>query len=91
MTSKDVCSALESFKKFKVVKGEYSNRNRITLNQFVKKHPKGKYYVLHRGHAFAVVDGVVYDHTNGKRRQVTCAYRVYSQKDLEDLKRERLQ
>lgn len=87
MTTKEVCSALESFKRFKVVKGEYSRKNRITLNQFVKKHPIGKYYLMHRGHAFAVIDGVVHDHTNGKRRQVTCAYRVYSPKDLEELLR----
>lgn len=82
MTTRDIERSLEGFKKFKAVKGPYSDSNRITLNQFIKKHPKGKYYVLHRGHAFAIVDGVVYDHSNKKRRQITCAYRVYDLKSL---------
>lgn len=86
MFEKEIISALEGMKTFKVVRGQYSNNNRITLNQFVKRHPKGKYFVCHRGHAFAVVDGVVFDHSNQKRRQVTLAYRVYSQEDLRRLK-----
>ena len=89
MLSKEISEALEAMKTFRVVKGEYGNNNRITLNKFLKKHPKGKYYLCHRGHAFAVVDGVVYDHSNKKRRQITMAYRVYSQEDLRRLKSEK--
>lgn len=36
------------------------NKN-ITLNKFLSLYPMGKYYVRKRGHAFAVVDGVVVD------------------------------
>ena len=32
-----------------------------TLAGFIKTHPKGKYVIVKRGHAFAVVDGVALD------------------------------
>lgn len=37
--------------------------NGMTINRFVKSHPKGSYYVLVRGHALAVVNGTVQDWT----------------------------
>lgn len=82
-------SALNGMKKFKAKKGEYSDKNRICVSHFVKKHPKGKYYVLVRGHAFAIIDGVVYDYKEGGRRQITQAWRVYSQEELIEMKKEK--
>ena len=89
MLQKDICLALESMKKFKAVKGEYSRKNRITVNRFIKKHPVGTYYVANRGHAFVIKDGVLYDHSNMKRRQILCAYRIYNQKELQELRNAR--
>lgn len=59
------------------VKGPYTNNNRITITQFIKKHPKGRFFCVHRGHAFAIIDGVLYDHTDKPRRQILYARRVY--------------
>lgn len=77
--------ALESMNKFRVKKGPYDQRNRITVGQFIKKHPIGTYYVANNGHAFVIKDGEIYDHTEGLRRQITCAYRVYSKDELDML------
>lgn len=48
----------------------------ITLNQFCKRYPKGRFYVLVKGHALAVVDGVIHDHSYKPRRHVLMAYKV---------------
>lgn len=58
-------------------KGPYSKGNRITIKKFCQSHPEGRYWVFVRGHALAVIDGVVYDHSHRPSRQITCAYRVY--------------
>lgn len=62
---------------YKVVKGPYDRNNRITINQFVKKHPVGRFYVCVSGHALSIIDGVVYDHTDKPRRLINRAWRVY--------------
>jgi hypothetical protein len=31
-----------------------------TTISFLKKFPKGRYFILIKGHAFAIIDGVVY-------------------------------
>lgn len=77
MRTKDLESAIQSCKLAKVKIGPYSRGNRISLSQFCKKHPVGRYYVGVRGHALCVKDGVVYDHSEKPRRQVTFAARVY--------------
>ena len=44
-----------------------------TRAQFVKKNPKGRYVLLSRGHACALVDGVIHDwasRTSGARTRV---------------------
>lgn len=74
--------ALTSMTQYKAVKGPYTKDNRITIKKFIEKHPEGRYYCLCRGHAFAIVDGVLYDHTEKWRRQITCAYRVYTKEEL---------
>lgn len=67
----------QSLKKTKHKVGPYTTANRIQLKKFCEKHPKGRYYVALCGHAIAVIDGVVYDHSDRPRRQVTWAMRVY--------------
>lgn len=67
----------KSLKRTKFVVGEYSKTNRITVKQFCEKHPIGRFYVCVRGHAFAIVDGCVYDYCDKPRRQITWAMRVY--------------
>ena len=52
---------------------------RENLTSFIKTHPKGKYVVIKRGHAFAVIDGVAHDaHSSccGSRSIVKYAYKV---------------
>lgn len=66
-----------SLKKTKYKVGPYSKANRITLKNFIEKHNEGRFYVCVRGHALAVVDGVIYDYKEGLRRQVTWAMRVH--------------
>lgn len=82
MSKTELIVALDSCKKSKVRKGPYSRDNRISLSRFCKKHNTGRYYVLVRGHALCVKDGVVYDWYHGPRRQVTFAARVYLEGEL---------
>lgn len=39
------------------------NMRQKTLRRFLLEHPTGKYYCNKRGHAFAIIDGVVSDRT----------------------------
>ncbi|MEG0153345.1 MAG: hypothetical protein RR744_09295 [Cellulosilyticaceae bacterium] len=73
--SKDVIP--QSLKNTKYVVGEYSRSNKITVKQFCEKHNIGRYYVCVRGHAFAIIDGQVYDHFDKPRRRILWAMRVY--------------
>lgn len=77
MTTSQVISALKSVKKSTVVEGHYSRANSVSLKKFLEKHNKGRYYVLVRGHALAVIDGMIYDHKEGLQRRVIGAWRVY--------------
>ena len=87
MLIKQIERALSSTSKFFFKKGEYSSSNRITLKKFTEKHPEGKYYILVRGHALSVIDGVVYDYIDKPRRQVTGAWRCYTKEEIEALKK----
>lgn len=60
---------------FERVKG-ISVVNRISLSEFCSAHPRGRYWVGVAGHALAVINGRVHDHTLGLRRRVSEAYRV---------------
>lgn len=51
---------------------------------------KGKYYIVSRGHAYAVIDGVIYDYKESKRRQVIGAWRVYTKDEVEELRKHAL-
>lgn len=48
----------------------------MNLSTFSKKYPKGKYYILVKGHALAVIDGEIVDHTDKPKRRVRYAWRV---------------
>jgi hypothetical protein len=50
----------------------------ITLTRFLRENPRGRYFVVRNGHAFAVIDGVVHDWRNGTgpRSRIRFAYEV---------------
>ena len=77
MFTRDIENMFLSIKKSKVRKGPYTKQNRITLGKFIAKHPEGRFFVLVRGHALCVIDGVLFDHNESTRRQVTSAWRIY--------------
>jgi hypothetical protein len=47
---------------------------RITLNQFIKQNPKGRFYVVVRGHAVGIIDGVCIDTVTPKGRARVLIY-----------------
>jgi hypothetical protein len=54
-----------------------SFRNPVTVNKFVQRYPAGTYYVLIRGHVFAIMHGTVHDMIEPKPGQrITMAWRV---------------
>lgn len=67
----------EILSEYTIKKGPYDWDNKIPLGQFCKKHPVGRYFVVVRGHALAVIDGVIYDHSYKPRRMVVGAWRVH--------------
>ena len=40
-------------------------RGEPTVNQFLKAHPTGTFYVVRSGHAFVIKDGVIHDWKSG--------------------------
>ena len=50
----------------------------ITLSEFCKTHPIGRYWVGVTGHALVVENGRVCDHSDKVRRRVDMAWRVCS-------------
>lgn len=48
----------------------------MNLSTFSKKYPKGKYYILVKGHALAVINGEIVDHTDKPKRRVRFAWKV---------------
>lgn len=54
----------------------YSTCSKISISKFIKLHPKGIYYCLSAGHAFAIIDGILYDHSDKPRRMIKHAVRV---------------
>jgi hypothetical protein len=56
--------------------------NRYTVNKFIRKYPKGRYWVSRRGHSFAIIDGVVYDTNENKPLQILYeAYEFIARKE----------
>jgi hypothetical protein len=48
----------------------------VTLGEFCKAHPVGRYWVNVTGHALAVINGQVHDHSLKPRRRVRYAWRI---------------
>lgn len=82
LSTLQIYTLFDNVKKNKWTKCPYGISNRITINQFIKKHPKGRFYCLVRGHAIAIVDGVLYDYEKGGKRQITTAFRVYLEGEI---------
>ena len=47
-----------------------------SVGKFVRTHPQGKFLIWVRGHVFAVVNGIIYDHTNKPSRHISGAWSV---------------
>ena len=77
MQLSQVEAAFEGVRKAKITKGPYTYKNRITVSKFLQKHPEGRFFCVSRGHAYAVIDGKVYDYKKGPRRQIVAAWRIY--------------
>lgn len=85
MNNKQLKEMMLGFTKYKVIDGGYSSGERITINAFIKKHPKGKFYCCNRGHAFAIIDSVLYDYCDKPRREILLAWRFYNEQDLKEI------
>lgn len=48
----------------------------LSLAQFCRVHRRGRYWVNVTGHALAVIDGKIHDHSYSPRRRVRYAWRV---------------
>jgi hypothetical protein len=60
------------------VKGEVRKRQ-MTVGTFVKQNPKGTFFVLVKGHAFTIKDGVVignWDDAVKTKRPMRCAFEI---------------
>lgn len=59
----------------------------LTIQKFIKKYPTGRYVVNRSGHAFCVIDGVIYDHLKNKPMQrIVGIWRIESSKRLDTIK-----
>lgn len=75
--------AIEGLKAEGTIKGfqgatEIEGFHRMTINQFIEKFPRGRFICQCHGHAFAIINGLVYDNadrTSG-RHQIKCAWRI---------------
>lgn len=60
------------------VKGEIRRRN-MTVGTFIKKNPKGTFFVIVKRHAFTIKDGVVignYEDAVKTRKFMKCAFEI---------------
>lgn len=58
----------------KLVNPKYKKETGYTVKSFMEQHPVGRYFIIVKGHALALVDGVLYgnysEQFDGFRRQV---------------------
>lgn len=58
----------------KLTNPKYKKETGYTVKSFMEQHPKGNYFMIVKGHALALVDGILYGNSdeqyNGFRRQV---------------------
>jgi hypothetical protein len=52
-------------------------KGQMTLMQFVKAYPEGRFLVLGKRHAVALVDGVVHDWNNSRTKERSRIYRAW--------------
>jgi hypothetical protein len=60
------------------VKG-FITKRKMTVGTFIKNNPTGTFFILVRGHAFTIKDGVVignYEDSIKKRRIMRCAFEI---------------
>lgn len=57
--------------------GTKDTEHHMTIGNFLKRYPEGRYWVFVSGHALAIIDGIVHDHSYKPRRRVKLAYRVH--------------
>lgn len=74
-------AAIKAGKRFVPYRDIYTaqfSANGKTLKRFCKDNPKGTFYVKVRGHAVAIVDGVMHDWTadTAGRRKIISAYKL---------------
>jgi hypothetical protein len=57
---------------------ELSKRRSISIKKFLEENPTGRFYARRRGHAFAIVDGVIQDATPHNRplQRITSAWKL---------------
>lgn len=66
----------------KVYHTKHNNKNvicKMTVGTFAKEYSSGNYYVVVSGHALAINDGKILDHTNlipKNKRIVKCAWKI---------------
>ncbi|AZF89629.1 hypothetical protein [Pseudomonas phage Pae01] len=58
-----------------------------TLRQFAEENPEGRFWIAVKGHAIAIIDGVLYDHTNDKRRTIWHCWQVWPGESPEKIER----
>jgi len=58
---------------------------KMTIRKFVEKYNKGRFIVIRKGHAFAVIDGVIHDSTwNTPNMWIHHAFRVVEPQPIEE-------
>lgn len=70
-----VVTRVKAEQDYKQPQGHIITRD-MTLSTFSKKYPRGKYYILVKGHALAVINGEIVDHTDKPKRRIRYAWKV---------------
>lgn len=60
---------------YKQVDGRMLDRE-MTIGTFAKMYSSGTYYIVVRGHALVVKDGIVFDHSDKPKRRIKMAWKV---------------
>lgn len=68
----------QSAKVAEMLGGKRVEMARMTVARFIRENPVGAFWVARSGHAFAIVNGIVYDWAYGtsERSRVVVAYRM---------------
>lgn len=55
---------------------EHKNRQKITVGDFLRTHPRGTFLITMNGHITCAIDGCIYDTFDPSDRFVWSAYRI---------------